>query len=318
MKTYKVVFQLKSSIRTPFHSDTIFGHICWAIRYLKGETYLREWLDNFEESPTLISNALPLGKFPKPILPMPEVNEKELTLLQNVFLTKKVNKQNLVDETWLFNNMNNLSAKKLSGYFIKKITKENEKPVSTSMAVTRNSYDRLTGRVLARNGLFEQEEIFYWNDANKGPSFYFLIQSDSLDQSLLSEILEFIGFSGFGADKSVGKGQIEIISIESYQLNRCQSPNAFVSLSNFIPKSPNELNGYYKPLTKFGKLGGDWATGYLPFKKPVVMLQAGAVIKVHSYNEKMMFGKLQRNIHGTNPEIVHYGYAFPIPIHLEE
>ncbi len=318
MKTFKVVFQLKSSIRTPFHSDTLFGHICWAIKYIKGQPFLKDWLDNFDKNPTLISNAFPLGKFPKPILPMPEVNEKELTLPQNAFLTKKINRQNLVDEEWFFDNMNNLSGKKLSDYFVKKITKENEKPVSTSMAVTHNSYDRLTGRVLARNGLFEQEEIFYWNDANKGPSFYFLIQSNTLNQSILSELVEFIELSGFGADKSVGKGQIEIISVEPYQLDQCQAPNAFVSLSNFIPKNSDELNGYYKPLTKFGKLGGDWATGYLPFKKPVVMLQAGAVIKMPSYNEQMIFGKLQRNIHGTNPEIVHYGYALPIPIHLEE
>ncbi len=69
MTTYKIQFELKSSIRTPFHADTIFGHLCWAMRLVDGNNQLSNWLKNYAESPTLISNAYKNGRFPRPQLP---------------------------------------------------------------------------------------------------------------------------------------------------------------------------------------------------------------------------------------------------------
>ena len=48
------------------------------------------------------------------------------------------------------------------------------------------------------------------------------------------------------------------------------------------------------------------------------MLKAGAVIKDSQFSMYKTYGKLQTNIHGTNKEIVQYGYAFPFPIHIVE
>ena len=39
MANYKLYLKPLSPFQTPLHSDTIFGHICWAIRYLYGEKY---------------------------------------------------------------------------------------------------------------------------------------------------------------------------------------------------------------------------------------------------------------------------------------
>jgi len=76
MSRFRISFRLVSSLGTPFQADTIFGHICWAIRYLEGEKALEEFLAAYDDAPPLlISDGFPVvgGSFylPRPTLPAP-------------------------------------------------------------------------------------------------------------------------------------------------------------------------------------------------------------------------------------------------------
>ncbi len=330
MTTYKIQFKLKSSIRTPFQSDTIFGHLCWAMRYLEGEDRLREWLNNYQTSPTLISNAFPDGKFPRPILPPLPIQKlgklKGFSTnpvdIKTAIILKKMKKILFVNEEWVINNQASFSMENLSSLLfdmakqmVEEARSQKHKTVK-DVAITHNTYDRLNGRVLG-GSLYDWVETFYIQPNGDPQTFWFLVKTDTLNKNEIENLLEFISLSGFGADKSIGKGQIEITDIKNQTFPECPNANAFISLSNFIPAKPEDLNGYYKPLTKYGKLGGEWATGRVPFKKPVVMLQAGAVIVDANYAKTKQYGRLQTDIH-RQKEVVHYGYAFPFPICLKE
>lgn len=330
MTTYRIQFRLRSSLRTPFHADTIFGHLCWALRYLKGEDRLKEWLESFGSSPTLISNAFQVGSFPRPMLPplplqklgkLKEFNPDDLDL-QTATVLKGMKKITFLSKKWMKEHQASFSNVTLSCHLfdlavkrLKESTNEKRKTVE-SIAITHNTYDRLNGRVL-EGSLYDWVETFYLQPDGELQSFWFLIRTDTLSKAEIENMLEFVEFSGFGADKSIGKGQIDITAVNEESLPECPNANAFISLSNFIPAKPEDLNGYYQPITKYGKLGGEWATGRVPFKKPVVMLQAGAVIKDAEYSEAKTYGKLQTDIH-RQKEIVQYGYAFPFPICLKE
>jgi len=68
MKTYEIIINPKSSSLTKFQSDTIFGHLCWALRYLHGEEELNNFIAKYKESPPiLVSNGFPSGRMPRPI-----------------------------------------------------------------------------------------------------------------------------------------------------------------------------------------------------------------------------------------------------------
>jgi len=337
MKTLRVNIRVLSSLRTPFHADTLFGHFCWAMRFLEGEGNLKTWLDDFEASPTLISNGFLKGLFPRPLT-------RPLSLAQSGKLLgfdpdafpgpekliiasrlKKLKNVTMIEEPWFWDNQENLSAENLTRMLYEQIKKEEKeeaekKPAKKrrheEMAVMHNAFDRLEGRVL-EGSLYEFEELFYLDEHSQPEQFWFLVQSETLDEKRLAALMEFIAHSGFGADKSTGKGVIEVESIQEYPISECKNPNAFVSLSNFIPSRPEELNGYYQPLTKYGKLGGEYAAGYNPFKKPLVMLQAGALIKDETITPEKRYGKLQSGVH-KNSDIRHYGYAFPIAVHYQE
>ncbi len=330
MRTYKIQFQLKSSIRTPFHADTIFGHLCWAMRFLEGEEKLKAWLINYEESPTIISNAFEIGKFPRPILPPLSIgtlaklkgfNPQKLDL-KTATILKKMKKITAIDEKWITDHQNSFSNEAMSSYLFdlaeEALNNSTNKHIRTMqrVAITHNTYDRLNGSVL-EGSLYEWEETFYLQADGAPQSFWFLIKTETLDKSEIENLLDFVSKSGYGADKSIGKGQFDIVSVDEHSIPVCSNANAFISLSNFIPAKPEDLNGYYKPITKYGKLGGEWATGRVPFKKPIVMVEAGAVIKDKDYSDSKFYGKLQTKVH-RQPEIVQYGYAFPFPICLKE
>ncbi|MCK6619808.1 MAG: hypothetical protein HUU32_21210 [Calditrichaceae bacterium] len=336
MRTFKIILKLLSSLRTPFHADTLFGHFCWAMRFLEGEEALKAWLDGFEASPTLISNGFLKGRFPRPLTrPLSLAQLGKLLSFdpdapptpEKVIIAgrlKKLKKKSMIEEQWFRDNRENLSPEILVSMLYKQVKEEetqDEKKTTRKrrqeeMAVMHNTFNRQEGRVL-EGGLYEFDELCYLDEQDQPEQFWFLVQSETLDEKRLAALMEFIGHSGFGADKSTGKGVIEVEGIEDYPIPECKNPNAFVSLSNFIPAKPEELNGYYQPLTKYGKLGGEYAAGYNPFKKPLVMLQAGALIKDESFTPEKRYGKLQTGVH-KDAKIKHYGYGFPIAVHYQE
>lgn len=75
---YKITLTLKSAISTPFDSDTIWGHMCWALKYVEGESALKDLLNDYDNGkvPLLVSNGLPKGYVIRPLYPLRSADEK--------------------------------------------------------------------------------------------------------------------------------------------------------------------------------------------------------------------------------------------------
>ncbi|MFZ6017246.1 MAG: hypothetical protein ACOYU0_06525 [Nitrospirota bacterium] len=67
MKTYRIRIEIQSGIITPFHADTIFGHLCWVVAYQEDNKRLQKFLEPFRdgEPPFVISDGFPAGYLPK-------------------------------------------------------------------------------------------------------------------------------------------------------------------------------------------------------------------------------------------------------------
>lgn len=60
MRQIRLTFKLVSSLGTPFLADTIFGHICWGLRYAEGEEALKQFLACYKQNPPLlVSDGFP-------------------------------------------------------------------------------------------------------------------------------------------------------------------------------------------------------------------------------------------------------------------
>ena len=129
--------------------------------------------------------------------------------------------------------------------------------------------------------------------------------------------MKYIELSGFGADASIGKGNLKFTSIENFKLPESENPNAFMTISNFIPTKDDldnvdGTNLWYKIFTKYPKVGGHFALTD-PFKKPLVFMEAGSVFKVKTHKD--FYGQILNGVH-SNPDIVQFAYAFPLKVRV--
>ena len=318
---YTIKLALQSPIITPLQSDTLFGHICWAIRYLWGEKYLVDFLNEYhpeEAPPFLISNGFPDGYLPKPVLPSVSQGDLDKILLKDrvsdSYKIKSIKKADLVPISML-NTLQDepISPKKL---FLTMYEDKNYDAVMgaeksrISMTIRHNTVNRIKNRV--EEGLYDQEEFFCHEGSN---IFCIYIRSVRFSRDEIERIFKFIAENGFGKDKNTGKGHFEIESIEErIDLPEWENPNSFMTLSSFIPAKADPTKGYYRVLKKHGKLGGMYAHGN-PFKRPLLMFQAGSVF----FDEpvKSNYGSLLPDVHHKHKDVRHYAYAFPIGLRIE-
>jgi CRISPR-associated protein Csm4 len=326
MKTFKINIKLISSIITPFHSDTLWGHICWALRYTQGEKELLDFLECYYsgEPPLVISNAFPKGHLPFPVLePIGKSKQRELIntfwdesdFVTAVSAVKKLSASKYISNE-LFTDINKgaissyslleaiLANPKISPkiaaflptdcpvkYRDKKICchhlssavslscppeyKDILSSVAELPSVTYHAkINRLSGTAID-GGLFTTPEIFY---SNSEFETYCKIGS-SFSEQKLKQCIEFINIDGFGRKKSIGKGSVKC-TIDRISDDSMFDANAFMTLSNYVPCQDDPQKGFYKLLTKYGKLGGHFASSSIipgnnptPFKYPVVMFE---------------------------------------------
>lgn len=120
---------------------------------------------------------------------------------------------------------------------------------------------------------------------------------------------------GYGKKRTTGKGAFSLNSFERFNgfgLPEGVIANGFVMLSHFVPAATDPTDGAWKVRVKYGKLGDEKTFCGNPFKKPLIMLQPGAVFRTE--NPKLWYGMLVENIAFTDPDVVQYGFGFAVPL----
>ncbi|WP_347275372.1 RAMP superfamily CRISPR-associated protein [Candidatus Kuenenia sp.] len=319
-----------SPFQTPLHSDTLFGHVCWALRYLRGENELLSFLKSFSDSsaPFIISSGFPKDYIPIPVLqPLTLDEEIELwheyrkgsqTRLEFIRDLKRFKKLPYVQISAIEILKDNLSYYQLYlSHILGKILledKEDEEIKSVlkpkQVEVWHNAKNRLTDRV-TEGKLFAKEDTFY----NEGMKLCVYIEDAYFGKNGLHEMFDFISQSGYGADKSVGRGSFNYELDEGWDLPESDNPNGFMTLSYYHPKYGDFHDGFYDISTKFGKIGGHWAAGIDggPHKMPVLMLNPGSVFITN--NQKSFYGSLIPGVH-KQKDVIHYGIALPLKVRV--
>jgi len=329
---------LRSGLRTPLQSDTIFGHLCWGIRYLEGDGQqaLEAFLDRYDsgDPPMLISCAVPKGFLPRPVLPSMGRNllhfkaaaigrdmgfEGKKAVYNGLTLLKSLRKRAWVRvEDWLAIR-DVLSESALVERLLDRQGKDNEIPGEGKTTIRdHNSISRTTNRVLDPGGLYAVEE--HWRNPEDQLQIY--VWFSGVDEQAFWDRLwqEYIVPTGFGKDKSTGAGWLDIVQDTAFDsdLFALDGADAHMSLSNAaLPDWPGGIFGFYKTFCKHGKLGGHFAVHgpaggpANPFKKPLLMLRPGAVFKGEPPK-----GRLLANVH-VDASIQHYGLPLCLPARLE-
>ncbi len=292
MTLYKTTITPKSNFTTPLKGDTLFGQICWAIRYTFGEQRLSELLKEYEEKPFLIvSDGFASGYLPKPTMPSRLLGEDSELKKEN---RKKVW---LTLEDLQSGNFQNAKTDGEVGYIFKE------------MATIKNSINYLTfgtddGGKFAPYALMEAK--FSKQDV------YFLL-SDELRLSELDRAIGLISQCGYGKRASIGKGMFEYDAFE--QVSTRRESNAFMVLSPTVVDAEKFKELYYEPFTRFGKHGGALAH-VNPFKNPLLMADSGGVVLYDEVCEKEYIGRAVSG-HSVNANTIHQGYGILIATEIK-
>lgn len=288
MKAYKAIINPISTFGTTLRGDTIFGHLCWVLRYKFGEDKLNELLKSYENEPFLIvSDAFLSSNLPKPKAPSFCLNEN----LEN----KKENRKKI----WL--NLEDLQ----NGSFAN--AKEEPQILNKSEAVVKNSLNYksfCTGESAEFAPYSEIENVVPKSD------IYFLLDESKLQASELKQALEFLAKMGYGKNASTGKGRFLLDDFSEIKVPLIKNDaNVLMSLSPCVLDDTFK-NCYYEPFTRFGKHGGDLANDR-PFKKPILLADSAAVFWSDTAAQKGYAGKAIKS-HSAHQNTYHQGYAIVV------
>lgn len=284
MNLYKTVIKPVSTFATPMRGDTLFGQMCWAIRYAFGNSRLKELLSDYESRPFMIvSDGFATGYLPKPKLPSVYLDEGK---------DKKANRKKI----WL--TANDLR----DGNFANGKTAK-EVGEDYSFTVMHNSINYQTFKT--GDGDFApygaSETLLSPKD------IYFLVDNGMFGVNELIKALEIVSKSGYGKNATIGKGRFELSDLSEIST---EPSKTVISLSPFVIHGQNYRKCFYEPFTRFGKQGGERANQN-PFKKPILMADTGSVVTLDE--TKPYIGKAVKG-HASHTDTVHQGYAIAYPI----
>lgn len=319
---------------TPLMSDTIFGHLCWFIRYQDGEAALEDFLAGYvgtTPAPVLFSSAFPAGYLPRPTVP-PMEREKAREFTRQYFGMDKVSLFEGLSriKSWnkrTFITLDQWQALK-DGYSEEGLYKMLYKEENTEDAGNHEVVELTSHNVISRRkgtvsseggGLFTREKR--WFGEGMKLDLYTRIANGTLTTMVDSFLIEYLVATGFGADKSLGMGSLDISHDEKFDpaVFDAALPNGQMALSLTAFPGMGNYRAFYRLKTKFGKLGGDFAVSSptggdtKPFKKPVLMYEAGAVFMG---TEAMDTVPLLSDVH-SDRRIRHCGVPLTIPFTLK-
>jgi CRISPR-associated protein Csm4 len=317
MDTITLRIRPLSPFGTPPLGDTLFGQLCWAIRHQSGEARLRELLDGYLENRpfAVVADALPAGYLPRPALPLSwfeqPADADRKRLKQRNWIPHSALRQPV--RSWL-------NAARSD----REVTGNPDFSLRESWPQPHNSINRLTGTT--GEGGFAPYTMMQIGFA-PGLTLDLHVVFDPARSSAmeLREGFESIGATGFGRDASIGLGKfaVEESTAASPTAQAGANANAYLTLAPCAPHGCGFLAhaSRYQPFTRFGRHGDTAVQSGQPFKTPLLLAAAGAVLKPGRYVKTHYVGQglggdghLSRAI----PETVHQGYAPVIGVHLPD
>ena len=324
----------RSPVITPLASDTLFGHLCWAIRYREGGEALEKFLQEYGQgpAPVIFSSCFAADTLPRPALPPPSraqtagfvesaFGDTPRALFKGLSAIKKWNKAGRISlEDWQ-NLKDGYDPLKLYSLLLSRRDSEGEAKASAPVqdSTMHNTINRESGTV-QEGGLFVRDKTWYARDS----VLDLYVRTRDPEAAAVADwfLTEYLPASGFGADKSAGMGVLDIEKDRDFDPTalEAQNSNVRMSLSFCAFHGMEQYPALYRLTTRFGKLGGDFAysspTGGppRPFKKPILMFAPGAVFGCDSRLDDV---GLLKNVH-SDERIRHCGVPLTIPFSIKE
>lgn len=308
MKTIAFDIKPTSAWVGTMESDVLFGRFCWAFCEAQGEEKLLGFLQKYKQQPfVLFSHAFPAGFLPRPILP-PSQGDKKRSLQDYMNIRKEIKRLSFLLHSDLDSICRSLDSQDYRDLIWTSVEKNScSGLISKTITTYKNSINRLSGRV-EEGALFGQEEI--WFGVDSVLRLYAKYDDSLLDRELLVKLVKEIGATGFGKEKSSGKGRFDIVKSTDNptELSVIEDANCVLSLSNAVPCNAVRLFSGQTKL-KFARHGGIPAVQGRYLKNPFQCFVPGCVFDIEEVKD--CYGKGLSGLSKVQPNAIQGTLLFP-------
>lgn len=327
MNHYLVTLQLRSGLGSQLRAETLWGHLCWGIRYRSGSEALQTWLQQYDlgTPPLILSDPFPQGFVPRPRLPgPPAVATRPDT--RTAADRKQVQRRVWISEAGLAALQSQLSADRLAAIMAADTA---DPPAATETSITQAGINRLTGGTEQPDGgALYTSSVHFFRTSPQQPAAAFDVYVSSPEPSETVQQWFCDGLSGgYGRDAATGRGDLRLTSIVRRTPPAVSQANAVLLLGPTVPGPRDPARGYFASGVYSGRVGGDFAVADTPDgsgqrqKYPVRYLQAGSVLvcppQTAAAGIPEYVGRVIRDVHPWS-EIRHYGLGLTWPVRLDD
>lgn len=286
-----------SPFATPMRSDTLYGHLLCVVREWDGDKAADDMIAAFANGrpPFRLSSVFPRGMLPMPVLPAAsreEIRTSTQDLLDTLQKLKKFKKLAWLPVSAWKEHCEHLSQQSL---FVSWLTNPQAfVPALESRQCysPHNSISRVSGSVLDQEGFYFDNAEFF------GASTELDLYVESDDIAFVETLFHRLGQTGFGKDKTTGKGQFGFCQDSGFRADEFNVPgDSYLNLSVYSAQDLKGIQGSYKLFTKYGKVWNGFGQTN-PYKKPFLTFSEGSVF----YGE-LPESYVLRGIH-ADPDIV--------------
>ncbi|MBR4877398.1 MAG: hypothetical protein IKU14_06790 [Rhodocyclaceae bacterium] len=301
----------RTAFGTPLAGDTLFGQLCWTLRHQLGNERLQELLAGYTEGRpfAVVSDAMPAGHVPLPALPSRFWEADE-----------SADRKALKKRRWLA--VENLAQPLRKWQMLARSDADVAQIIER--AQPHNTISRATGTT--GTGAFAPYSMTQrWHHPGVCLNLYIALDEARLSEAELTAALRYIGETGFGRDASIGLGKFTLDAAAPMQWHVPQAANSWLTLAPCAPQGQGfcPVRSHWQVMTRFGRHGDAAVHGGNPFKKPLLLARAGAVLRPENMDTRQCvigqgIGGEQHPISTVMAQTVHQGYAPVIPIHCPD
>ena len=330
MQHLLLVIEPQSAFGTVLKGDTLFGHLCWALRDCRGEGALRDRLQGYTQGRpfVVVSDPLPERHWPRPLLPPAlhgDVDARERKAAKNRMWLRHDDLARPVEE-WLQCMVEDPGGDRADAA---DSGNGNHTSPTKHEARFRNSIDRRSGTTTDEGFAAPYDVMEFWYREGTRLDCHLVYDASRIDADTLVEAVTTIGKFGYGRDATVGLGRFTVergASGDRAGLPLAQNDStSWLALAPVAPQGLawNPERCWYRPFTRFGRHGNAAVHLGNPFKAPVLLADTGAVLTPREHYETRLFvgqglGGTSQPLSRSLPETVHQGFAPVIGLRVPE
>lgn len=312
MKRFRATIQPQTAFITPLYGDTLFGQCCWALRHLYGESALQTWLDGYTRGKPfmVVSSAFIEGYINRPTMPLNEMGFDTTGTDRKAVKGKTHMPLSVLQHALASWHKEAISSAELQ----EKLGVHN---IKLEQGRTHNSINRQTGTTGSEGGFSPYDRQLTWYHPALKLAIYLVLDEARISAEQAQQALRAVGQQGFGKEASSGLGKFELLDFFEWSPPAAQNANAWYTLA---PCAPQGLNWqaercYYQPFVRFGRHGDVAVHSGKPFKNPVMLAQAGAILSpAAGVGDELFTGQGLGGVSKAITSTVQQGYTPVLPV----